>query len=324
MRGRLIHYSEPVEFHKALPGAKSIVIWKRDDEFTPAVSRTAKPKNPAKAKSRLAHNEPIDDEIGKPAEKGNNMTNDIDRGPWHKMLDRQALARQQQTGESYASAFTKVYEDPSNRSIVDQAQHEHLAKSHDVMFGTRLSSIPIQKAAPYDPLAKSLAEIRGPAHARLHSMAVDHQRARAGQSYASAYAYLYAKPENEALRNAIKAEHMSATMSAHAEGGIGKAAPPDALQDDVDPGSAEHALHQLVVTRMKNEPGMSYARAFTREYLAPENRSLKARVTSEGILRMQAMEPAKPFPAYGHPGDVDYKNPNIGRSGAKPKGYIGG
>ena len=32
------------------------------------------------------------------------MVDTVDRGPYYKMLDRQALAR-------YASAFTKVYED---------------------------------------------------------------------------------------------------------------------------------------------------------------------------------------------------------------------
>jgi hypothetical protein len=253
-------------------------------------------------------------------------SNDISRGPFYSMLDRQALARQQQTGESYAVAFTKVYEDPSNRSIVDQAQHEHLAKSHDVMFGTGLSAIPVQKAAPYDPLAKAaeLAEHLGPSHAKLHSMAVDHQRANPGMSYQSAYSHLYSRPENAALRNAVKSEHMRATMAGVGDGELGKAeAPMDAVQDDVDPGSAEHALHSLVITRMKRSPGMSYARAFTHEYLDPANRSLKARVTSEGILRMQAMAPAKPFPAYTSPGHAGEAS-NVGRSGAKPRGYAGG
>jgi hypothetical protein len=103
-----------------------------------------------------------------------------------------------------------------------------------------------------------------------------------------------------------------------------KAAPADALQDDVDSGSAEYELHSRVVTRMKNEPNLSYQQAFTREYLAPANRSLKERVTSEGILRMQAMAPAKPFPAYTAPGHDENVVANIGRSGAKPAGYAGG
>jgi hypothetical protein len=279
-----LHYDPPIPFEK----------------FTPAVSRT-----------------------GEMTRKVDSMTDyDTSRGPWHAMLDKQALALQAQIGGSYASAFTKVYEDPSSRSILDQARYEHIAKSHDVMFGTGLSSIPVQKSAPYDPLAKSaeLAEIRGPNHAKLHSMAVDHQRANPGMSYQSAYGYLYSKPENVSLRNAIKSEHLASAMSAHADGDLDKAAaPPDALQDDIDPASAEHELHQLVDT-----PGMSYARAFTHEYLAAENRSLKERVTDEGILRMQAMAPSKPFPAYTSPGHTERNTVNIGYSGKKPRNYAGG
>ena len=250
---------------------------------------------------------------------------DISNGPYYAMIDRQALARQAQTGESYAVAFTKCYEDPSNRVICDNLQYEHLAQGEDAICGSRLSAIPVAKKAPYDPLAKSaeLAEIRGPNHAKLHSMAVDHQRAHDGMSYQSAYSYLYAKPENAGLRNAVKAEHMRSTMAGVSDG-VAKAAPPDALQDDVDSGSAEHELHRLTVTRMKNEPGISYQRAFTREYLDPANRSLKERVTSEGIIRMQAQAPAKPFPAYGNPGDTNYRNPSSGTSGKKPVGYAGG
>lgn len=169
--------------------------------------------------------------------------------------------------------------------------------------------IPVAKAAPpYDPIRKAadVAEYLGPNHARLHSMAVDHMRARAGMSYESAYAYLYAKPENVSLRNAVKAEHMNATMSAHAEGEVGKAAPADAEQDYVDPSArtpaAAEILDRLVVTRMKNNPKLSYQQAFTTEYLAPANRSLKQRYDSESVLTAQAREPAPPFPRYSAPG----------------------
>ena len=81
-------------------------------------------------------------------------------------------------------------------------------------------------------------------------------------------------------------------------------------------------LHRLVVARMNREPRLSYEQAFTREYLHPDNRSLKDRVTAEGILRMQSMAPAKPFPAYRSPGQNGPSN--LGRSGAKPVGYAGG
>jgi hypothetical protein len=43
-------------------------------------------------------------------------------------------------------------------------------------------------------------------------MAVDYQRAHSGMSYQQAYSHLYSRPENESLREKIKAEHMAETM----------------------------------------------------------------------------------------------------------------
>ena len=183
------------------------------------------------------------------------MTNEIDRGPYYKMLDRQALARQAETGESYAKAFTAVYTDPANAAIRDGAKYDDLARAFDSVHGTGESLIPKVDEALPDPLAKA-AEFLGPAHARLHSMAVDHQRAHSGMTYQQAYSHLYSRPENAPLREKIKAEHMAATL-----------------------------------------------------------RTLS-------IDEAQNLEPAKPFPAYGHPGDRTH-NP-VGRSGAKPAGYVGG
>jgi hypothetical protein len=142
----------------------------------------------------------------------------------------------------------------------------------------------------------------GPAHARLHSLAVDHQRAHDGMSYQSAYSHLYSRPENASLRNAVKAEHMKSTMASVGDG-VGKAAAPmDPEQDYVSPSArtpaAAEILDRLVVTRMKSNPKLSYQQAFTTEYLAPANRSLKQRYDAEGILRAQAREPAPPFPSY--------------------------
>jgi hypothetical protein len=67
-----------------------------------------------------------------------------------------------------------------------------------------------------------------------------------------------------------------------------KAAPPDPSQDYVSPGPAHDELDRLVVTRIKSDPKLSYQQAFTREYLLPANRSLKERVTAEGILHAQS------------------------------------
>jgi hypothetical protein len=220
---------------------------------------------------------------------------DINRGPWHAMLDRQALARQSQMGESYARAFTKVYEDPANAEIRDRARYDHIAKAMDATHGTRLSLIPAAKAAaPADPRQDY---IHGPAHAKMHSMATDFQRAHPWHSYKSAYSRVYSAPENSGLREKVRNEHLGASM-----GAVAKAAPPDALQDDVSPGSANYELHRLVVTRMKNNPRLSYEQAFTHEYLAPENRSLKERVTAEGVLHMRRLAPVPSFPAYTAPG----------------------
>jgi hypothetical protein len=146
---------------------------------------------------------------------------DISRGPYHAILDKMALARQAQTGESYAKAFTEVYTDPANAAIRDGAKYDHLAKAMDATHGTAKSLVPVAKAAPPDP-----------------------------------------------------------------------------SEDYVSPWPAHDELDRLVVTRVKSNPRLSDQQAFAQEYLAPANRSLKDRVDAEGILRAQAREPAKPFPAY--------------------------
>jgi hypothetical protein len=82
----IIKYSEPVPFHKAMPGAKSVVIMKRDDdEFTPAVATTAKPINRKPKVRRDGRNVAIDDEdvVIPAAKRGNTMTDydyDTSRG----------------------------------------------------------------------------------------------------------------------------------------------------------------------------------------------------------------------------------------------------
>jgi hypothetical protein len=212
MTGRVVKYSEPVPFHKALPGAESVVIWKR----IPHV-HVAKPKRPVKPQVRLAKPDEDDDEMTRIG-KVDTMTQvvDVSRGPYHAILDKMALARQAQTGESYAKAFTEVYTDPANVTLRDGAQYDHLAKAMDSIYGTAKSLVPVEKAAaPPDPLQKAaeVAEFLGPAHAKMHSLAVDHQRAHSGMTYQQAYSHLYSRLENAQLREKIRAEHMRATMA---------------------------------------------------------------------------------------------------------------
>jgi hypothetical protein len=152
---------------------------------------------------------------------------------------------------------------------------------------------------PAPPSREAEAKLLGPAHAKMHSMAIDFQRANPRHSYESAYSRVYSAPENASLRAEINREHLGASMAAVHGHELGKAAaPPDPSQDYVSPGPAHDELDRLVVTRMKNNPRLSYQQSFTTEYLAPANRSLKDRVDQESILRMQRLEPAKPFPAY--------------------------
>jgi hypothetical protein len=67
---------------------------------------------------------------GRPeSKKGMTMVETVDRGPYMKIMDRMALARQAQTGESYAAAFTKVYEAPENAAIRDGARLDHPVES---------------------------------------------------------------------------------------------------------------------------------------------------------------------------------------------------
>jgi hypothetical protein len=45
--------------------------------------------------------------------------------------------------------------------------------------------------------------------------------------------------------------------------------PPDESQDYVSPGPAHDELNRLVMTRMKENPKLSYEQSFTREYMLP-------------------------------------------------------
>jgi hypothetical protein len=177
--------------------------------------RVAKPKTPTKAKVRRGGNVAIDDEDGfiPEAKKGTTMTDyDVSRGPYHAILDKMALARQAETGESYAKAYTECYTDPKNAAIRDGVRYDELARTFDSSHGTAKSLIPVAKEAPYDPLRKA-AEYLGPAHARLHNIAVAHQKAHPELTYAQAYTHLYMLPENDLLRAKIKAEAKIQTLT---------------------------------------------------------------------------------------------------------------
>jgi hypothetical protein len=188
------------------------------EKYTPAVSRTEKPKNPTKPKVRNAKPVAIDDEDGfiPNAKRENNMTDydyDTSRDPYHAILDKMARAHQAITGDSYAKSYTAVYTDPKNSAIRDASKNHDLAKAFDGIYGT--AHAPATKAAPPDPkqdFVQRAVESRGPVHAKLHEMAIEHSRTH-GLSYQQSYTRLFTSPENVALRAGIAAEAGIRTLS---------------------------------------------------------------------------------------------------------------
>jgi hypothetical protein len=104
-------------------------------------------------------------------------------------------------GESPQQAFSKVITDETGR-LLDQATK--------IAPGAELKPAP----HPAPPSPEAAAKLLGPAHARLHSQAVDHQRANPRLSYEAAYSRMYTHPENASLRAEINREHLAASMAA--------------------------------------------------------------------------------------------------------------
>lgn len=101
-------------------------------------------------------------------------------------------------GESPQQAFAKTISDDETGRL--------LYKAMQIAPGSEV------KPAP-EELAKE-PKFPGPAHARLHSQAIDHQRANPRLSYESAYARMYTHPDNAGLRAEINREHIGASMAA--------------------------------------------------------------------------------------------------------------
>ncbi|PNE11338.1 MAG: hypothetical protein CR217_09365 [Beijerinckiaceae bacterium] len=105
-------------------------------------------------------------------------------------------------GESPQQAFSKV--------ITDDETGRLLYKAMQIAPGAELKPV----AQPAPPSREESARLLGPAHARLHSQAIDHQRANPRLSYENAYSRMYTAPENAGLRAEINREHLAASMAA--------------------------------------------------------------------------------------------------------------
>ena len=102
-------------------------------------------------------------------------------------------------GESDAQAFTRAIVEDEIGKVLFKAMQRAPGPDH----------VPqVEKSAK-----PSTPQHIGPAHAKLHSMAVDHQRAHPGQSYAYSHSYIYSHPDNSALRAQVRDEHLAAAMA---------------------------------------------------------------------------------------------------------------
>jgi hypothetical protein len=140
------------------------------------------------------------------------IENPFDREQWDALLAYQAAANFPDC--SKAQAFSRYLDTEVGRQMFwaskcAPAAKEYLAKA----------------AGPADPLAdlqKADAEVRGPAHAEMHSKAIDYQRTR-GNSYSQAYAHVYSHADNAALRRKVQSEHLGSTMAGLDAGEVEKA-----------------------------------------------------------------------------------------------------
>jgi hypothetical protein len=105
-------------------------------------------------------------------------------------------------GETPQQSFAKVITGDKTGRLLFKAMQ--IAPGQEVKFAPQ----------PAPPSPEAAAKLLGPAHARLHSQAVDHQRANPRLSYESAYSRMYTHPENASLRAEINREHLAASMAA--------------------------------------------------------------------------------------------------------------
>jgi hypothetical protein len=141
----------------------------------------------------------------------------------------------------------------------------------------------------------------GPAHAKMHSLAIDRQRERP-ISYAAAYSEVYSHANNATLRAAVQREHLQhALVGIH--GGVdhtlsiqearGKEPVKDFTRTgdygrDIARKSAESELEKLAHDFHAKHPEKSYESAFTKILTAPENRVLAKRAQQERLVALGA------------------------------------
>ena len=123
----------------------------------------------------------------------------LDRDDWFHAITKRAEHRYADTELSEAQKFTRTIEkDPLGQLLY---------------AAYKAAPYPVPKEAPPPvDIHKAVADAKGAAHAQMHALAIDHQRAT-GKPYAQAYAHVYSDRATEKLRNKVKSEHLAATMT---------------------------------------------------------------------------------------------------------------
>jgi hypothetical protein len=200
MAGRITKYSDPVPFHKTM-GTHKLVLMKRID-----VDDAAGVVNTNKGTTAMADFEKIirDHEIlvldfAKRQVDGERTG--LEKHDCLAAIEGRA-AKLRTDGESKEQSFTKT--------IVEDEIGRLLYKALKSAPGAEVKPAP----QPATPSPEEAAKLLGPAHARMHSQAVDHQRANPRLSYEAAYSRMYTHADNAGLRAEINREHLGASMAA--------------------------------------------------------------------------------------------------------------
>ncbi len=197
MAGRITKYSEPVPFHKTM-GTRKVVLMKRIDDDS--VGNTNKgTASMTDFEKIIRDHELLVLDFAKRQVEGERTG--LEKHDYLAAIEGRA-AKLRADGESPQQAFTKV--------ITDDEIGKLLYKALKRAPGQEIKPAP----QPAPPSPEVAAQLLGPAHAKMHSMAIDFQRANPRHSYESAYSRVYSAPENAGLRAEINREHLGASMAA--------------------------------------------------------------------------------------------------------------
>jgi hypothetical protein len=166
MAGRITKYLDPVPFHKTM-GTRKVVLMKRIDDDGAGNTNKGTVSMTDFAKIIRDHESLVLDFAKRQVE---GERTGLEKHDYLAAIEGRA-AKLRADGESKEQSFTKT--------IVDDEIGKLLFKALKRAPGSEVKPAP----QPSPPSREAEAKLLGPAHARLHSQAVDHQRANPRLSY---------------------------------------------------------------------------------------------------------------------------------------------